>query len=90
MFLGNGARARLCSVFHFAAAAATLLAARRSSARRRARAPAPISPVRHAAHRLLARPARRLLARHHPGLYAHSINFLESGMHVQRSLYVES
>jgi hypothetical protein len=56
MFLGNGARAHLCSVFHFAAATATLLAARhsaarRSSARRRARA-----PVRHAARRLLARP----------------------------------
>jgi hypothetical protein len=63
VFRKRCARACLCSVFHFAAAATTLLAARRSSARRRARAPAPISSVRHA--------ARRLLARHRPGLHRH-------------------
>jgi hypothetical protein len=75
MFLGNGARTRLCSVFHFAATAATLLTARRSvarcsTARHRARAPACCSSVRHAARRLLARPAPARPARHRrPGLH---------------------
>jgi hypothetical protein len=64
------ARARLCSVFHFAAAAATLLTAHRSTARCRARALACYSLARHAARRLLARLAPARPARHrHPGLH---------------------